>query len=435
MRSILRMMGAAVIAAALIFTGVGCGAGEKKPADAEYNTADGTGAASTDAADTEPDSTEAADIGTGGTGAAPAVRPDQDNSSTAAGEITDKEHFIGSAVEYVSDDELSYAKNFTISRYDDGSVLLSLADGSRILSLPEGADAPEDMPEDIMLYRRGEGRIYVSGSGSMDFFRVLDCLDEVGFCSGKAEDWTMESVRQAMEDGRILYVGKYSDPDYELLMEGDCTLAVENTMIFHAPKTLEKLRELGITVITDQASREDHPLGRVEWIKLYGALLGCDDRAAQAFEEQASQAYDREKTGKKVAFFYIDDTGAVVVRRTDDYISEMIRIAGGEYVFDDLYGDNALSTETIQMEDFYLCAKDADYLIYNGLIPGSVDSVSDIVEKSSLLEEFDAVRNGRVYTVDKDFYQNSMSLGTMISDMALMLEDADGDMVYLRHIN
>ena len=188
-------------------------------------------------------------------------------------------------------------------------------------------------------------------------------------------------------------------------------------------------------MITDQASREDHPLGRVEWIKLYGALLGCDDRATQAFEEQASQAYDREKTGKKVAFFYIDDTGAVVVRRTDDYISEMIRIAGGEYVFDDLYGDNALSTETIQMEDFYLCAKDADYLIYNGLIPGSVDSVSDIVEKSSLLEEFDAVRNGRVYTVDKDFYQNSMSLGTMISDMALMLEDADGDMVYLRHIN
>lgn len=72
-------------------------------------------------------------------------------------------------------------------------------------------------------------------------------------------------------------------PDYELILSGGCGLAVESTMVNHVPEVREKLEELGIPVLIDQSSYESHPLGRTEWIKLYGALLGKGGACAAAF--------------------------------------------------------------------------------------------------------------------------------------------------------
>lgn len=68
-------------------------------------------------------------------------------------------------------------------------------------------------------------------------------------------------------------------------------------MINHVPEVREKLEELGIPVLVDQSSYEPHPLGRTEWIKLYGALLGKEDEAERLFAEQA--AYLDEAAGRR----------------------------------------------------------------------------------------------------------------------------------------
>ena len=47
-----------------------------------------------------------------------------------------------------------------------------------------------------------------------------------------------------MKSGDLIYAGKYSAPDYELLLAGGCKFAVENTMISHNPEVKEKLEEL-----------------------------------------------------------------------------------------------------------------------------------------------------------------------------------------------
>ena len=86
-------------------------------------------------------------------------------------------------------------------------------------------------------------------------------------CGLRAEDWYVEEARTAMEQGELLYAGKYSGPDYELLLAQGCTLSIQNTMIEHAPEVREKLQDLGIAVLEDYSSYEAHPLGRCEWIK------------------------------------------------------------------------------------------------------------------------------------------------------------------------
>ena len=91
-----------------------------------------------------------------------------------------------------------------------------------------------------------------------------------------------------MDAGEILYAGKYNAPDFERILSSSCGLAVESTMINHVPEVREKLEELGVPVLVDQSSYEPHPLGRTEWIKLYGALLGKEDEAERLFAEQAA---------------------------------------------------------------------------------------------------------------------------------------------------
>ncbi len=329
--------------------------------------------------------------------------------------------------------EINYAKGFEIEERPDGCSLITIGGGDEILAVPEGIEAPV-VPEGATAVRVPVTDIYLAASGAMDMFIKAGALENVRYSSTDADGWHLEEAKAAVESGEITYVGKYSEPDFELLIEEGCHLAVENTMIYHKPQAMDKLKELGIPVMVDMASREDNPLGRMEWIKLYGVLTGKYDEACRVFDEQVAQAGDYQDTGKTVAFFYFASDGTVSVRRTDDYIPAMIKMAGGNYVFDDLFGDNELSTENIQMEDFYTTAKDADYLIYNGMITGDYDSLDSLVAENSLLSSFKAVKEGHVYQASKNFYQSSMAIGSMINDMHLMLEDADDGYMLLKKL-
>ena len=103
----------------------------------------------------------------------------------------------------------------------------------------------------------------------------------------------------------------YSAPDYELLTSSGCNLAVESLMILHSPEVKEKLEELGIPVFIDTSSRESHPMGRTEWVRLYGVLTG-QEAEAEAFwkrqKEQFAQAENYDDTGLTVAFFSVSST-------------------------------------------------------------------------------------------------------------------------------
>lgn len=314
--------------------------------------------------------------------------------------------------------ELQYATEFSVDYYQEGYKLISLSDGSRFLLIPEGQPLPEGVAEDVQPLYQPLENIYLAATASMCLFDALGRLDAIGLSGTRAEDWYIDNARAAMEEGKILFAGKYSEPDYELLLSEDCPLAVESMMIGHASQVKEKLEELGIPVLMDQSSKESHPLGRTEWIKLYAALLNEEATAQRLFAEQTAflkEVEAQKSTGKTVAFFYVSSSGRVVARKSGDYVSKMIDLAGGDYVFRDLGDpDTATSTVTIEMETFFAAARDADYIIYNSTIGGEIRTIEELLEKSDLFEEFKAVRNGNVWCTDQNMYQQTTQLGQMI---------------------
>lgn len=346
---------------------------------------------------------------------------------------------ISEELTYTDSTKLEYAQKFTIDNYEGGYSLITITDGGRFLVVPEDKKAPEDLAKDITVLQQPIQNIYLVASAVMDMFVSLDALDSIRFSGTKADGWYIDAAKAAMENGDILYAGKYSAPDYEQILAENCGLAIENTMISHTPEVQEQLDKFGIPVLIDHSSYEPNPLGRTEWVKLYGLLTGHEEEAEAAFASEADAfkaISGEEATGKTVAFFYITSNGEANVRKTADYLPKMIELAGGTYIFQNL-GDaeGATSTLSMTMEEFYAGAKDADYIIYNSTIEGQLSSVDELLAKSPLLGKFRAVQEGHVYCTMKNLYQSTMELGTITSDIHRMLVGDDGDLTYLYKLN
>lgn len=343
--------------------------------------------------------------------------------------------------------ELSYAENFAVDYYEGGYKLLTTRlNGDRILIVPKHQQAPKDAealvspsaegePGKLIVLQEPVKNLYLVASSVMDMFAQLDSMDAISMCGLKEEDWYIPAAKQAMKDGTLLYAGKYSQPDYELLLSQNCSMAIENSMIYHTPEVMEKLDEFGIPTLVEYSSYEEHPLGRVEWVRFFGALLDQEEKADQLFEKQ-KEALKRveaeESTGKTVAFFYITSNGLVQVRQSTDYIPKMIELAGGKYVFENLGDpDSRRSTVNLQLEDFYDGAQDADFLVYNTTIDRQVQTLEDLLKKCSLLKDFKAVKNHQVWCTTEDMYQQSMSAGNLIEDFHRMLTGDDKETRYL----
>lgn len=343
--------------------------------------------------------------------------------------------------------ELSYAENFAVDYYEGGYKLLTTRlNGDRILLVPKHQQAPKDAealvspsaegePGKLIVLQEPVKNLYLVASSVMDMFAQLDSMDAISMCGLKEEDWYIPAAKQAMKEGTLLYAGKYSQPDYELLLSQNCSMAIENSMIYHTPEVMEKLDEFGIPTLVEYSSYEEHPLGRVEWVRFFGALLNQEEKADQLFEKQ-KEALKRveaeESTGKTVAFFYITSNGLVQVRQSTDYIPKMIELAGGKYVFENLGDpDSRRSTVNLQLEDFYDGAQDADFLVYNTTIDRQVQTLEDLLKKCSLLKDFKAVKNHQVWCTTEDMYQQSMSAGNLIEDFHRMLTGDDEKTRYL----
>ena len=334
---------------------------------------------------------------------------------------------------------LKHATQFSLTEYEQGYTLLDIPTSGRFLIVPQGAGLPRGLDDDVVPLYAPLDRMYLAATSSMDFFRALDSVPAVRLSGTDVNGWYIEEAKAALEDGSMIFAGKYSAPDYELIFAEKCDLAIESTMIYHSPEVKEQLEKLGVPVLVERSSYEEDPLGRMEWVKVYGALLGKLPAAEEMFDgevEAVEPLLDQPKTGKTVAFFYITTTGTVNVRKSSDYVPRMIALAGGDYAFPDLSSGSALSTVNMTMESFYDGARDADVLIYNSTIDGELFTLSELLQKSAFLKDFKAVQTGNVWCTGKNLFQEPMGLGKLILDMHRVLtdENAPVELTYLHKL-
>jgi len=348
-------------------------------------------------------------------------------SSSSGGSDSSKAPEI-KGLTYSSTMKLDYAKCFDVYYYKDGYALIDVHKDTQYLVVPKGKKAPSGLSKKIVVIKKPVDHIYLAATSSMALFSSMNAVDNIKMTELKASGWSVKAAREAMEQGRMVYAGKYSQPDYELLLNKKCDLAIESTMIYHTPEVKEMIEDLKIPVFVDRSSYESDPLGRTEWIKLYSVLVDKEKTADKFFDQQAAiieKLKGYKNTEKTVAFFYISSDGKVVVRSSKDYVPTMIETAGARYVFKDLTDKDSKSSIPMTMEKFYDQAADADYIIYNGSIDSSVKSIRDLEAKDAIFRKFKAVKNGNCWVTGSSLYQRTDIVGEMVTDLHKVFTEKD----------
>ncbi len=311
-----------------------------------------------------------------------------------------------------------FADGFTAYKTQNGDTILKTSDGSFFVK--------EDFKKSA----------YIASSPALAFWNAAGALDSVSFSSSRPESWENQKIASAIREKKILYCGKYSAPDYELLASENCTLAIESLMITHAPEVKEKLEALGIPVFVDRSTLEKNPLGRLEWIVAHGILSGHFKEALAVFNSQLELISSIQKSESKnqnekksVAFFFVNAEGQAVVRSDDGYFSNMISLAGGLPV---QLGKSEDVSLNLSIEELYALSKDADFIVYNATVTSPLKTKSELLEKSPLFKDFVAVKNDSVWTTTKALHQSPEKTGEIILEISQMLsENQKSDFIFL----
>jgi len=331
------------------------------------------------------------------------------------------DNWLKSHAEY-KQTSLKYAKEYRLYESQNNGSIIEIAARDYYIVIQSDEKLPSDLPDFVTPIEAPVSRVCLVSSASIDYFSSLGAMETVGFTSIRPEDTLDEELRSLMQSGEIQYTGKYSAPDYERLLAGGCRLLVENTMILHSENVLDQLHKLGMDTMIDYSSKESSPLGRMEWIKLYGLLTGRAEKASEIFaEREGAQLADYRDTGLSVAYFYVTDNGAVVVRKNQDYIANLLETAGGRYLLDGDSRYDGTGTMTIQKEAFFEKAFDCDYLIYNSTISGGVKDSAELVKKCEVIKNTKAYKEGHIYCTRDNIYQSVMELPEITADISRML--------------
>lgn len=331
--------------------------------------------------------------------------------------------------------ELDYASSFEVDYYEGGYKIVSDWEGRKTLLVPEGKDEPEEMEEVV------DDVVFLSIDNIGAFstviateLRPIDSLDKIKLVTTEADRWHIEKIKEGLESEDIIYVGKNSAPDFELIEKGEPDLIILTTGTSHGENKITlKLDEMGINWISHATQRENDPRARLEWVKFMGGLLDKEDEAKEFFDEQVAKIdkimnegeYIKEEDKVTVATTFMSkDT--FYVRNAGDYQVKMLEMAGGKYVLEDLEPEENGNTK-MTAEEFYTRVEDVDFLIYDTSMGRDIQSVSDLVEHAEYLGDIKAVKNGNVWGVKAHYWQSSDNVADMIADLQQIINSEPGE--------
>lgn len=236
------------------------------------------------------------------------------------------------------------------TRHDD--------DGSASLKGSEEQPLPEDLPDGTVV-RVPIERAVVYSSVHAGVMKELGSFSAVrGVCD--AQYYTMPEVQSGIADGSIADCGNSLSPTIERLV------ALKPDAIILSPfqnAGYGVLTNLGVPIIECADYMEHTPLGRAEWIKLFGELLGCREKADSIFQATAHEyaaltalTATVEKRPKVISEMIT--SGVWFVPGGDSYMAHLFTDAGASYPWSDNNNSGSLSLDFSQV---LARAQDADF--------------------------------------------------------------------------
>jgi iron complex transport system substrate-binding protein len=263
--------------------------------------------------------------------------------------------------------------------------------------------------------------------GYLDALDALDCLAGVG----SIQYVSNPRVQQAVAEGTLASVpaGPGLDAEAIRLLQPELIItSASNDPASNLPKAL--LRS-GPVIFPTTGYLEPHPLGRAEWLRVFGALSGKEAQADQLFKQVADR-YEKLASAVHQAahppsvFCQAPFAGVWHMPGGKSHTAQLIADAGGNYLWAE---DDGPAGIPLDLERVYLRAAAADVWLQ----PGAHRSIDALLKADPRFIHFSAVSQKRVFNNTR---QANPEGGNPIHEAALVRPDTIlADLIHLFHPN
>jgi iron complex transport system substrate-binding protein len=233
---------------------------------------------------------------------------------------------------------------------------------------------------------------------STTYISMVSALNEEETIKGiSGSDFLYEKkLRDLFENQKIMDVGYEDNLNKEMVIKISPDLVMVYGIGSESAGYLNKLKELGIKIFYNADYLETDPLGKAEWIKVFGALYDKKDEADSLFylvseEYNKLRSFIRINTKPKpLVLLGLPWKDTWFISPGNSYLSRLISDAGGDYLWKETKSEISMP---FGIENVYMKALEADYW----LNAGSVNSLNEITAIDSRLGELPVFKKGNVY--------------------------------------
>lgn len=205
-----------------------------------------------------------------------------------------------------------------------------------------------------------------------------------------------EKTRQLIDQNKVVNVGQNESLNVEKIIELNPDILV-SFCVDNVNPTLKNLERNGIKIMIQADWMEQTPLGKAEWIKLYGALFGKEKEANDIFntiEKNYNEALSLVKNQKKqptllLGSLYQDQW---FVPNGNSWLAYYMKDAKGDYLWKQTEGTGSTP---LSFEKVLETAHNADKWITS-----SFASLDEMEKVNSNYAAFDAFKKGEIYSFE-----------------------------------
>jgi iron complex transport system substrate-binding protein len=300
-----------------------------------------------------------------------------------------------------SKNAIEYASGLSIYKYDGYSVVKVInpwpdANKNFTYILKEKNSIVPDSLQKYTTVQVPLQSIVVTSTTNIPFLEMLGVEKSlVGF--PHTDYVSSEKTRQLIDNGSVKNVGQNEKLNMEQLIELAPDLIVTFGVDNNNPM-IKNLEKSGLKVLIQGDWMEQSPLGKAEWLKLYGALFGKEKEAKILFDtivknyNEALKLVSNEKPKSTVLYgsMYQDQW---FVAKGNSWVAQFMKDAKANYLWSNVQGTGSLG---LSFENILDKAKNADYWIASG----SFKTISELGDSNPHYSQFDAFTSKNVYTFE-----------------------------------
>ncbi len=294
---------------------------------------------------------------------------------------------------------VDYAKGFTIEEFNGFKILTvenpwpEAENSYKYLLVEDEAEVPQNLEFNHKISIPVE-KIVVTSTTHIPSLEALNKENTlIGFPD--LHYISSERTRKLIENGRVTEIGRNEAINTEVLISLQPDVVI-GFAVNSNNSTYNSIEKSGIPVLFNGDWTEEHPLGKAEWLKFFGALFNQSEKAADLFERVETEYLEAKELARTTEDIPTVISGSMYkdqwfVPYGNSWSAIFIEDANADYIYKNTKGSGSIS---LAFETVLNDAQDADFWIS----PGQFKTVSQLNESSAHYNQFKSVKNGKVFT-------------------------------------